>query len=221
MVSIIWYCPFSAATLRVFLWVQSFLALHWCASRWNVQWPPGDIRQEVSTSTRSQVAEVSWSGNCFTPVSWELSLALQTWAFHTSWTVQAFEHLLIHWPHQLTISCTQNSQYRWLHGVWLWGYANCEYSRSQHAIRKNRKGSGHETRSNKTLVSGVVWPDPTQIFGVGSDWIWPLLKYLYPVNYTWHPMKSVVPHCFLYSEQCICALTLLARHVSLVSFSSG
>ena len=55
-----------------------------------------------------------WSGNCSTPVSWELSPALQRWAFHTSWTAQVFEHLLIHWPHQMTISCTQNSQYCWL-----------------------------------------------------------------------------------------------------------
>ena len=76
--------------------------------------PPGVIWQDISTSTRSQVAEVSWSGNCLTPVSWELSPALQRWAFQGSWAAQVFEHLLIHWPYQLKISCTQNLQYCWL-----------------------------------------------------------------------------------------------------------
>ena len=35
---------------------------------------------------------------------------------------------------------------------------------------------------------------------------WPLLKYLYNL-YPWHPMKSVVPHSFLYSEQCMTLLS--------------
>ena len=112
----------STVPLRVFQQLSSFLALPGCVSRWTVQWSSGIIWQEVSTSTRSQVAEVSWSGNCSTPISWELSPALQRWAFHTSWTAQVFEHLLIHWPHQLTISCIQNLQYQVpLAGLWLWG----------------------------------------------------------------------------------------------------
>ena len=49
-------------------------------------WVPLD----VSPSTRSEVAEVSRSGNCSTSVSWELSLALRRWAFHTSWAAQTF-----------------------------------------------------------------------------------------------------------------------------------
>ena len=102
----------STVPLRIFQQLSSFLALPGCASRWTVQWPSGDIWQEVSTSTRSQVAEISWSGNCLTPVSWELSWALQRWAFHTSWTTQVFEHLIDSLAIPVdNISCFQNSQY--------------------------------------------------------------------------------------------------------------
>ena len=62
----------STVPLRAFQWLSSFLALPWRASRWTVQWPPGAIWLDVLTSTRSQVVEVLWSGNCLTPVSWEL-----------------------------------------------------------------------------------------------------------------------------------------------------
>ena len=122
----------STVPLRVFQRLSSFLALPGCASRWTVQWPSGDIWHDVSTSTRSQVAEVSWSGIVRFQFLENFPQHYRDGLFTPA---ELLKHLSAFWSIGRT-SCHYLSEFTvLLPGLWLWKSANCKYTcRSQHAI---------------------------------------------------------------------------------------